>query len=134
MSILTFFVRSRAAKTYCGPPPFRLVLLCIQTTWWREKSHRAVVRSPVRRQSTFQSVSGRGPRRVREVAGFQLGPLSLSFLLYCWRRAVLSRFLKPQRSMTRYANTRKAEVTPRESEVKTERTPVLNTLPGPRLI
>jgi hypothetical protein len=60
-----FFVRSRAAKTYCRPPPFRLVLLWIQTTWWREKSCRAVVRSAVGRQSAFQSVSGRGQRRVR---------------------------------------------------------------------
>jgi hypothetical protein len=91
-------------------------------------------RGPVRRQSTFQSVSGRGPRRVRGVAGFQSGPLSLSFLLYYWRRIVLGRFPKPQRFMTRYENTGRGEFTPRESEVKTERTPVLNTLPGPRLI
>ncbi len=116
------------------PPPFRLVLPWIQTTWWREKSRRAVVRSAVRRQSTFQSVSSRGPRRVRGVAGSQSGPLSLSFLLYSWRRTVLGRFPKPQRSMTHYANTGRGEFTPRESEVKTELTPVLNILPGPRLI
>ncbi len=60
-----FIVRSQAAKTYCQPPPFCLVLLWIQTTWWQEKSCRAVVRSAVWRQSTFQSVSGRGPHRVR---------------------------------------------------------------------
>jgi hypothetical protein len=114
--------------------PFHLVLLWIQTTWWREKSHRAVVRSAVRRQSTFQSVSGCGPRRVRGVTGSQSGPLSLSFLLYSWRRTVLGRFPKPQRSMTHYANTGRGEFTPRESEIKTERTPVLNILPRPRLI
>jgi hypothetical protein len=39
-----FFVRSRAGKTYCLSLPFRLVLLWIPTTWWREKSRRAVVR------------------------------------------------------------------------------------------
>ncbi len=59
-SILTFFIRSRAKKTNCRPLPFRLVLLWIQTTWWREKSRRAVVRSEVRRQSTFQSISAAG--------------------------------------------------------------------------
>jgi hypothetical protein len=36
--------------------------------------------------------------------------------------------------MTHYANTGRGEFTPRESEVKTERTPVLNILPGPWLI
>jgi hypothetical protein len=36
-----------------------------------------VVRSTVRRQSKFQSVSGRGPRRVWGEAGSQLGALSL---------------------------------------------------------
>ncbi len=46
-------------------PPFRSVLLLLQTTWWREKSRRAEVRSPVWRQSIFQSVSGPGPCRVR---------------------------------------------------------------------
>jgi hypothetical protein len=72
-------------KSGCGdilptpPPPFCLVLLSIQITRGWEKSHRAMVRSTVRRQSTFQSVSGPGPRRVRGVAGSQPGPLSLSF-------------------------------------------------------
>ncbi len=76
----------------------------------------------------------RGPRRVWGVAGSQSGPLSLSFLLYSWRHTVLGKFPKPQRSMTHYANTGRGEFTPRESEVKTEHTPVLNILPGPRLI
>jgi hypothetical protein len=78
-----------------NPPSFRLVLLCIQTTRGREKSRRSMVCSPVRGQSTFQSVSGRGPRGVRGVAGSQSGPLSLSFLVYSWRRTVLGRFPKP---------------------------------------
>ncbi len=69
------FVRSRAVASPAKPPPFRSVLLLI--TWGREKSHRAVVRSTVRRQSKFQSVSGRGPRRVWGEAGSQLGALSL---------------------------------------------------------
>jgi hypothetical protein len=60
-----FFVRSRAAETYCHPPPFHLILLCIQTTREREKSRRAVVHSAVPRQSSFQSVSSCWPRRVR---------------------------------------------------------------------
>jgi hypothetical protein len=76
----------------------------------------------------------RGPLRFRGVAGSQSGPLSLSFLLYSWRRTILGRFPKPQRSMTHYTNTGRGEFTPRENEVKTERTPVLNILPGPRLI
>jgi hypothetical protein len=62
------------------------------------------------------------------VAGSQSGPLSLSFLLYSWRPTVLGRFPKPECSMTHYANTGRGEFTPRESEVKTERTPVLNIL------
>jgi hypothetical protein len=90
-----FFIRSRAAETDCRPPPFRLVLLCIQTTRGREKSRQSVVRSPVQRQSTFQSVSGRGPCWVQGVAGSQSGLLSLSFLVYSWRRTVLGRFPKP---------------------------------------
>ncbi len=73
----------------------------------------------------------RGPRRVRGVAGSQSGLLSLSFLLYSWRCTVLGRFPKPQRSMTHYANTGRGEFKPCESEVKTDRTPVVNILPGP---
>ena len=88
------------------------------------------VNTPVNIPISFR----RGPRRVRGVAGSQSGPLSLSFLLYSWRRTVLGRFPKPQRSMTHYANTGRGEFTPRESEVKTERTPVLNILLRPRLI
>ncbi len=129
-----FFIRSQAAETYCWPPPPRLVLLCIQTTRGQEKSRWAVVRTAVRRQSTFQSVSSWGLRRMRGVAGSQSGPLSLTFLVYCWRRTVLCRFTKPQCSMTHYAKTGRGEFTPREMEVKTERTPVLNVRPGPGLI
>ncbi len=126
-----FFLSEVGPRRHIADPPFRLVLLSIQITRGREKSRRAVVRSTMRRQSTFQSVSGRGPRRVRGVAGSQPGPLSLSFLLYSWRRTVLGRFPKPQRSMTHYAKTGRGEFTPRESEVKTDWTPVL---PRPRLI
>ncbi len=133
-SILRFFCQKLGHKDILRTPPFCLVLLWIQTTWWWEKSRLAVVRSVVRHQSTFQSVSGHGPRRVRGVAGSQSGPLSLSFLLYSWRRTVLGRFPKPQRSMTHYANAGRREFTPRESEVKTERTLVLNIFPGPQLI
>jgi hypothetical protein len=137
-SILTFFCqKSGRGDILLTPPPFRLVLLCIQTTQEREKSRWAVVHSAVQRQSTFQSVSGRGPRRVRGVAGSQSGLLSLSFLLYSWRCTILGRFQKPQRSMTsmtHYAKAGRGEFTPRESEVKTERTPVLNVLPAPQLI
>jgi hypothetical protein len=88
------------------------------------------VNTPVNIPISFR----RGPRRVRGLAGSQSGLLSLSFLLYSWRRTVLGRCPKPQRSMTHYANTGRAEFTPCESEVKTERTPVLNILPRPRLI
>jgi hypothetical protein len=35
--------------------------------------------------------------------------------------------------MTHYAKAGKGECTPRESEVKTERTPVLNVLPAPHI-
>ncbi len=134
MSILTFIRQKLGRGDILPPPPFRLVLLSIQITRGREKSRWALVRSTVQRQSTFQSVSGHGLRRVRGVAGSQPGPLSLSFFLYSWRRTVLGRFPKPQRSMTHYADTGRGEFTPRESEVKTDWTPVLNVLPGPRLI
>ncbi len=45
-----------------------------------------------------------------------------------------SRLPKPQRSITHLPDTGRGEITPRESEVKTERTPVVNGLPGPWLI
>jgi hypothetical protein len=45
-----FFVRNPTATSPAEPPPFRPVLLFIQTTWAREKSRRAVLRSTVRRQ------------------------------------------------------------------------------------
>ncbi len=131
-SILIFREKSGRGDILLTPPPLRLVLLCIQTTLGQEKS--AVVCSAVRHQSTFQSVSGHGPHRVWGMAGSQSGPLSLSFLLYSWRRTVLGRFLKPQRSMTHYAKTGRGEFTPHENEVKTERTPVLNILPRSLLI
>jgi hypothetical protein len=138
MSILTFFRQKSGCRVILPTPPLPLGLVSIQITRGREKSRRAVVRSTMRRQSAFQSafqsVSSHGPCRVRRVVGSQSGPLSLSFLLYSWRRTVLGRFPKPQRSMTHYAETGSGEFTPRESEVKTERTPVLNVLPGPRLI
>jgi hypothetical protein len=78
-SILTFFVRSSVAARFCRPPRFRPVLLCLQTTWARQKSRWAVVCSAVQRQSTFQSVPVPGSRRVWGEAGSQSG-LSLLFL------------------------------------------------------
>ncbi len=73
-SILTYFCQKPGCSVPCQTPPFCLVLLLLQITWRREKSCRAVVRSPVRRQNKFQSVSGRGPRRVRGGGGFSVGP------------------------------------------------------------
>jgi hypothetical protein len=129
-----FFVRSPAAETHCRPPPpFHLVLLWIQTTRGREKSRRAMVRSPEQYQSTFQSVSGCRPCRVREVMGSQSGPLFLSFLVYSWRHTFLGRFQNCS-ALWNYAKTGRDEFTPHKSEVKTKRTLVVNGHPGPWLI
>jgi hypothetical protein len=79
MSILTFFhqkfCRGGTSLTF----PFQPVLLSLQTTWTWEKSRRAWVRSVVQRQSTFQSVSGPGLRRVWGGGRFSVGPVSRSF-------------------------------------------------------
>jgi hypothetical protein len=49
-------------------------------TIFRQKSGRdAILPAPPSRQSTFQSVSGCGPRRVRGMAGSQSGLFSCSF-------------------------------------------------------
>ncbi len=59
------FVRISATAPPCRPPSFCSVLLLLQTTRRREKSRPAVIRSPVKCQLTFQSVSGLRPSRVR---------------------------------------------------------------------
>ncbi len=71
-------------------------------TFFHQKSGRgATLLPPPLRQSTFQSVSGRGPRRVRGVAGLQSGLfLSLS-LGGPWRRTDLGMFPKPPASIAR---------------------------------
>jgi hypothetical protein len=73
------FVKSLAVAPPCPvptPPPFRLVLLLLQTTWGDKKSRQAVVHNLVQCQLAFQSVSGPGPFRVQSS---QLSLLSRSF-------------------------------------------------------
>jgi hypothetical protein len=62
-------------------PPFRSVLLLLQTTRGWEKSRRAVVCSPVRRKSTFQSVSH--PRLCR-LRGWWVLSWACSLVLLKW--------------------------------------------------
>jgi hypothetical protein len=72
------FIRSPAEAPSCLPPLLP-PSFTIFIDHLREKSCRAVVRSPARRQSGYWSVSSPGPRRVRLMAGSQSGPISGSF-------------------------------------------------------
>ncbi len=80
-----FSVRSRAAETYCRPPPLPLSFTVYTDHPRAGEVPPAVVRCTAQRQSTFQPVSGRGLHRVWGVAGSQSGLLSLYFLQYSWR-------------------------------------------------
>jgi hypothetical protein len=61
-----------------------------------QKSGRgATLPNPPLCQSTFQSVSGGRPHRVRGVAGSQLGLFLLLFLNGPWRHTDLGMFPKP---------------------------------------
>jgi hypothetical protein len=68
-SNLTFFHQ----KSFCRPPRFWPVLLLLQTTRAREKSYWAMVRSAVRRQSTFHLVPVPRLCRLGGKAGYQSG-------------------------------------------------------------
>ncbi len=91
----------------------------------------SAVRCGVSQHSNQFLVSGHlecGGRRVLSRAGLSL------FLSVIHNVATpLWKILKPQRSITHLPDTGKGEFTPRESEVKTERTLVVKELPGPRL-
>ncbi len=78
----------------------------------------------------FQSVSGPGLTRVRGEADSQSGRY-LTLLMLPDR----SGQIPETAALYTYApNTGRGEFTPRESEVKTKRTPVVYGLPGPGLI
>ncbi len=60
----------------------------------REISQHTVLCSPALCQSTFQFSSSAMPNGVRGVLGPQSGPLSGSFLMHWWLRAILGELLK----------------------------------------
>jgi hypothetical protein len=131
-SISTFFCQ----KFCCGAtlPTFPLPTGFTVITRATENSRRAMVRSAVRRQSTFLSISHPGLRTV-ECGGRQV-PGRASFLLFLSKVILLHCSGRiPKATPLYYTSARYCggEFTPRESEVKTEWTPVVNRLPGPRL-
>jgi hypothetical protein len=99
-------------------PPFLSVLLFFQTPPGQENSHQAVLGSPALAwcQSGFQSVSDPRPRRVRRVVGSKLGPLLALHL---------------SGLIAHLATTGEGKFRPDEREDKTERTPILDSPPGP---
>jgi hypothetical protein len=133
MFLLPFLciVKIPAAALPCWPPLFCLVLMLLQTTWGAgevsqgcgPQSSAAPVNIPVSFWSWAAQSSWGG--------GFSVGPALLLFL---------SEQLEPHRSwqipktvcsITRLANTGESKFRPGECEVKTERTPVLDSLPRP---
>jgi hypothetical protein len=54
MSILMYCYQKSSYGDFLLTPPFRLVLLLLQTTQGRDKSRQAVVHSLAQRQSGFQ--------------------------------------------------------------------------------
>jgi hypothetical protein len=122
-SILTFFVRTSVALLLCR---FRPVLLLLQTTQAREKPRQAMVRSVVWCQSNSDQFLV--PGRV-EYGGLVSLFLSVLMLLHCSGQIPETAAL-----YTYTPNIRRGEFTPRESEVKTEQTPVVYGYPGPLLI
>jgi hypothetical protein len=73
----------------------------------------------------FQSVSCPGPRRVRRVADSQSGR-SLALSQWTYKLPHRSGQIPETAALYTYApNTGRGEFTPRESEAKTERTPVV---------
>ncbi len=116
------------------PPTFRSVSLLFQTTHGQEKSRQVMVRSLAWCQSGFQLVSGLQPYILQGMAGPVGSALSfiLSFLLSKWidgTTVFWTDSWNHLRSTTHLANTGRGKVTPCESEVKTERTPVLDSYP-----
>ncbi len=116
-----------AAETNCQPPPFCLVLLCIQTTRGREKSRWAMVRSAVQRSASQHSdqfpVAGRVECRGWRVLS-RARSLSLS---YCIAGAAL--FWADFRNSSTLWHT-----TQRPGEVSLHRVKVRSKLNGPRYL
>ncbi len=72
-SILTYFRQKSDRGVPCRTPPFHPVLLHIQTTRALEKSRGPCSAVRCSASKKFQSVSGRGPPRVRGGGGFSVG-------------------------------------------------------------